>query len=623
MIKHWQLSNFKSIQQEAHLALAPVTIIAGANSSGKSTLLQSILVVAQSLAHKTNYPPVVLNGGFIRLGDFTDVKSLGTNDTAIAIGFECEPIPQSGPHTSAPGHRVITSVSCSISFDLGPPPLQKATGHPHPGLKSAVLTTSLRDSDANDFHYQLRICPRTRQPARPAIGSDVRPRLHRLRDESEQYDVQLDDGLLAELRDDHPSAQPTGCYLQHFLPSSLIIQTDPAADSARAIHATLTGGLSRRRPSPRRAHMFPELPRAIVDFVLRTLADTAGTTPAAKVKAGLRLTTSAAESPTSLSRLLAQLQQLTITNQRKLRGALAGSARFERVLQDSFRAAYPLPPTSHSCALPTVLAEATSYLEGFFARSVRYLGPLRDDPKSLYPLAPVQDPADIGVKGQYTAAVLNLHRKTIVKYVPSSAFELDRVRRVVATRTLEDAVSDWLQYLTVATNVVTNNRGKFGHELHVNVSTGGSRHDLTHVGVGVSQVLPILVLGLLAEADTTLLFEQPELHLHPGVQTLLGDFFLSMGHLGKQCIVETHSEHIVNRLRLRSAMEPESLGRLIQLFFVDRNDRGSVFQPVAVNEYGAIPDWPVGFFDQSQREAERILRVAATRRRARPARRAK
>ena len=197
------------------------------------------------------------------------------------------------------------------------------------------------------------------------------------------------------------------------------------------------------------------------------------------------------------------------------------------------------------------------------------------------------------------------------------------MRRIDATSTLAEAVTDWLQYLTVANTVMTRNRGKFGHELNVNVSNGGRAQDLTHVGVGVSQVLPILVLGLLADGDTTLIFEQPELHLHPGVQTLLGDFFLSMGQLGKQCIIETHSEHIVSRLRLRSAMAPESLGKLIKLYFVERNERGSLFREVAVNEYGAIPDWPIGFFDQSQREAERILRIAARRRKTQPTKRVK
>ena len=112
---------------------------------------------------------------------------------------------------------------------------------------------------------------------------------------------------------------------------------------------------------------------------------------------------------------------------------------------------------------------------------------------------------------------------------------------------------DWLQYLDVAKSVESRDQGKLGHELKVALSDSDSTHDLTHVGVGVSQVLPILVMGLLADTDTTLVFEQPELHLHPKVQTLLGDFFLSMALCNKQCIVETHSEYFIDRLRFRIA----------------------------------------------------------------------
>ena len=199
------------------------------------------------------------------------------------------------------------------------------------------------------------------------------------------------------------------------------------------------------------------------------------------------------------------------------------------------------------------LRAATVYLNRFFATQLRYLGPLRDEPKPLYPLAPNVDPADVGNRGEHTAAVFDLHKKKFVRYLPSAHFENPDIDTEPTTRTLETAVFDWLRYMGVAESLVTRDRGKLGHELQV--TTAGTRkpHDLTHVGVGVSQVLPILVMCLLAEPDTTIIIEQPELHLHPKVQTLLGDFFLSMALLGKQIIVETHSEYIINRLRFRAA----------------------------------------------------------------------
>jgi predicted ATPase len=261
---------------------------------------------------------------------------------------------------------------------------------------------------------------------------------------------------------------------------------------------------------------------------------------------------------------------------------------------------------------------ASAYLVMFFSNSVKYIGPLRDEPKPLYPLAAHADPTDVGLKGEMTAAVLNLHRERHIRYIPSVAFGKTPFDPSPVPRSLEAAVSDWLKYLGVAETAYSVDKGKLGHELKVSLSEGGPNHDLTHVGVGVSQVLPILVMSLLADRDTTLIFEQPELHLHPKVQTRLADFFLSIVLLGKQCLIETHSEYLINRLRYRAAVEGNDnrVTNNLKLYFVENTDGSSSFREVEVNEYGAILDWPEGFFDQSSREAEDILRAAMKKRRA-------
>jgi len=121
---------------------------------------------------------------------------------------------------------------------------------------------------------------------------------------------------------------------------------------------------------------------------------------------------------------------------------------------------------------------------------------------------------------------------------------------------------------------------------------------------------------LLADADTVLLFEQPELHLHPKVQTLLGDFFLSMALMEKQCVIETHSEYLINRLRFRAAAaESDRISSQMTIYFVEKKEGKSHFRSVVVNEFGAIHDWPEGFFDQSQREAEETLKAAMQKKR--------
>lgn len=268
---------------------------------------------------------------------------------------------------------------------------------------------------------------------------------------------------------------------------------------------------------------------------------------------------------------------------------------------------------------PVDLMSASAYLSMLFSNAVKYLGPLRDEPKPLYPLAAHADPTDIGLQGEMTAAVLNLHRERKIRYIPSSAFGKTPFEPTPVARSLEAAVTDWLRYLCVAETAHSVDKGKLGHELKVTLAEGGPTHDLTHVGVGVSQVLPILVMSLLAGRDTTLIFEQPELHLHPKVQTRLGDFFLSIALSGKQCLIETHSEYLINRLRYRAAVEDKTnrVTDNLKVYFVEKIEGSSNFREVKVNEYGAILDWPEGFFDQSQLESESILRAAAVKKKAR------
>ena len=92
MLTKWKLFNFKSVQRETELSLAPLTIFAGPNSSGKSTWIQSILLISQTLASKVPSPAaVVLNGHFAKLGQFDDLKSYNSEADQILIGWEIEP----------------------------------------------------------------------------------------------------------------------------------------------------------------------------------------------------------------------------------------------------------------------------------------------------------------------------------------------------------------------------------------------------------------------------------------------------------------------------------------------------------------------------------------------------
>ncbi|GHT55445.1 hypothetical protein FACS1894109_02030 [Spirochaetia bacterium] len=249
-----------------------------------------------------------------------------------------------------------------------------------------------------------------------------------------------------------------------------------------------------------------------------------------------------------------------------------------------------------------------SYVDKYFSLHIKYLGPLRESPKAAYPFTYASYPEDVGLVGENTAMVLQLNGDKITKYcLPPNDNNMEISQK---NCTLKDAVNEWLDYLDVADSVSTRTEDGvvFLKIKPKETKEAAANYSLNHLGVGVSQVLPIVVMGLLSPSDTTMLFEQPELHLHPKVQSRLGDFFLSLVKSGKQCIVETHSEYIIDKLRLRIVQAPgDSLVDKVAIYFAEKRDGYSEFRRIRLNEYSVMSEWPEGFFEESMLIADQIL----------------
>lgn len=620
MITKWSVSNFKSIAKETPLALAPLTIFAGPNSSGKSTILQSLLLIGQTLAHKVGSRSVVLNGTLTRLGQFDDLKSNKGESDQITIGWECRPT-QDGQlaiieNMSFPGpvmvygRRIdsIKEIACKLSFDTNPGSPERDLFQLQPKLFLFTMSLLARSEDNTDRRYELTV---SRSPAGSAKIANLKVEEpdNEVARASLEYDIVLDAESLEELREELVTAEPVGCVLRHFLPDRLSIRVNMVEEIARWIQMALADDGPRYRRFP---------------FMDRELAIPGALVSQIKTKLGEKFAVLFEEQPAlfetgsgmPIREWMDRLRRLPMEKRRDLRRSLNEWTNLHATIVQVLRSERKEGESEHQLLPyrpPVDLMNASVYLGMLFSNSVKYLGPLRDEPKALYPLAAHADPTDVGLRGEMTAAVLNLHRERKIRYIPSSAFGKTPFEPTPVARSLEAAVTDWLKYLGVAETAHSVDKGKLGHELKVSLSEGGPNHDLTHVGVGVSQVLPILVMSLLADKDTTLIFEQPELHLHPKVQTRLADFFLSIVLMGKQCLIETHSEYLINRLRYRAAAEDKAnrVTDNLKMYFVEKKDGASNFREVKVNEYGAILDWPEGFFDQSQFESESILRAAA------------
>ncbi len=633
MITKWKVSNFKSIREETELDLGPLTIFAGANSSGKSTFIQSVLLVAQTLAHKVGSRSVVLNGALTSLGQFDDLKSNGGESDQITIRCTCRPLPDQETAKGwrsqfalrrhiyyGPRYNPLQEIACEISFDADPSSSQRDLFQIQPRLFATQLSCVSRDEDNVDQIANISILHSTNAISE-IEGVDSASEIDDQLRAGLAYAVELDDASMTEVKDEYRSARPIGCILRHFLPERIVYDIDTIEEDANAIFIALQDDRRRALGLPRSLRRDILLSKDIIAVLRRVLEGTIDFDHSFKDKYREESLLGTESETLTLRAWHERLRRLPSHERLKIQQVLRECEDLFDRIHEALKTSVAQMPASHAFAPirpPRLIAEATWYLDNFFASSLKYLGPLRDAPKPLYPLAPAADPHDVGLRGEHTASILELHKNKKIRYIPSANFQDPVIDRKTVTRTLEAAVIDWLQYLGVASSVKSRDQGKLGHELKVGLSNSDSTHDLTHVGVGVSQVLPILVMCLLADTDSTLVFEQPELHLHPKVQTLLGDFFLSMALCNKQCIVETHSEYFIDRLRFRiAAASPEKeLNSQTKIYFVEKPSQGSAFREVVINEYGAISDWPEGFFDQSQQQAEEILRAAAMKRKA-------
>jgi hypothetical protein len=136
---------------------------------------------------------------------------------------------------------------------------------------------------------------------------------------------------------------------------------------------------------------------------------------------------------------------------------------------------------------------------------------------------------------------------------------------------------------------------------------------LRDVGVGISQIVPVLVYSYAATGQT-LAVEQPEIHLHPALQAELGDVFIesALGERKNTFILETHSEHLILRImrRMRETHEgrlPKGLPSVrpqdVSIVFVEPSASGSIIREMDLNERGElVKAWPGGFFEEGLRE---------------------
>ena len=638
-----KIENFKSIEH-ADLEFGPLTVLVGANSAGKSSVLQALVLLSQIVRERAQSGLVNLNGAELQLGTFADIRHSLSSKRRVAFSVDLYSPDDLVRPWRMPTARFQDDAGSSEEvltwrIALTPPDsgqmgsarvrqVELETMRPEGTVRGVFKPTQTRDravEAANQrdrirqfrkefgftrniaaskfFDAQMKV-PFSFRRGRP-FDVDVAEHAH----PGGKYYAIVDHGLPREIFKIAPDSRA----LVSIWVNGVELQLIETVDSQ--VRQTSEKPVAFKRPTPKEIAeaanlLFPTFRLWIKEF-------DAGASPK-PVLPQFELTAFAELVPSQYRGMseveLRDKGVLGPLRQRLLR-ELTQRLDGERDLHEML-----VPDRSQLNELVWDLRERMA--------AVSYLGPLREDPSPAYRPGQGGGSARLGLKGEYTVPALERFGATKIEVMlPPGAEEQDgsplnaaagtmaEMRQPISTVTLKEAVDLWMEYLGVASAVRVRETGRAGIELGIIDSQTGSERSLTDVGVGVSQLLPVVVMCLQAQRGDVVLIEQPELHLHPAPQQALGDFLLAMSMSGRQIIVETHSEYLINRLRFRIAEDDtETVTDLVKIVYAERKNGRTEFRSIKPNAYGSFDDWPADFFDQAPKETEAILRAAMAKR---------
>jgi predicted ATPase len=497
MIQDISLTNFKAFRSLDQLAIRPVTVLCGTNSCGKSSLLQSLLLLKQTFESQDPNQTLLLNGRFVHLGAFENLVFEKRKDTSLQLGLTCR----------------IKRADFKRTVSPTMPPL-------YVWIRD-LLPAELQTDRTADFQLSYKVAMNQAKTRKPKYRKPVVV-------ESMSYSLS--------------AIFPDG----RTLPGASIDLQKRDDDS----YALTWHGFHRRLRSDRKES-----------------------------------TDGAADAGIEFANLMPKGIAFE-----------AEEARPERI-SDVFYLFRRFNDT-----LQTVMSSLT------------YLGPLREEPSRRYIYE--DEVVEVGTKGENAAYLFLAEQdRTIADhYFYDAASDGFAARKHCK---LGHAMDEWLRLMGIAgfkaepTNEI----------IYLNLDAeqeSKTRVSIADVGFGVSQIFPVILEGLKMPVRNTLLLEQPEIHLHPDLQMQLADFFVALALSGKRIIVETHSDHIVNRL-VRRIVEDENneLRELIGIYFIRKGAGTAECEEVKIDANRGITNWPPGFFDQTAKEQERIILAGLKKRKGR------
>lgn len=233
-----------------------------------------------------------------------------------------------------------------------------------------------------------------------------------------------------------------------------------------------------------------------------------------------------------------------------------------------------------------------------------YLNAERLSPKTIYEKSSVYvNNNQLGIYGQYTAHYLSIHQDDMIELYGGEPY-----------RTLKEGLQFWLNEISpsIKLNITQIDNADLAQ---INYYYTGLQDSIktreyrpTNVGFGISYILPIITALLKSKRGSLLILENPEAHLHPKGQRKIGELIALCASRGIQILLETHSDHIMNGIRISVKNGLISSSQVNVFFFNNNEDKSSHnAESPRILEDGRFDFWPDGFFDEWEKALDEIV----------------
>ena len=227
----------------------------------------------------------------------------------------------------------------------------------------------------------------------------------------------------------------------------------------------------------------------------------------------------------------------------------------------------------------------------------QYISVMRGDVVETYPVTDESDFSFIGVDtdGKYAVHWLNVFEENKI--------DVDKFAPNTISDKFGDQVNAWLDFVIPGTSVIVKKLTDVPKlTLQFRLTEFGDPHNPVNVGFGISYVFPIIVALLCTNKGNCVIIDSPEAHLHPSAQSKVGIMIAKFAASGIQIILETHSDHVLNGIRIAVMEEVIKPSDLSVLFFSGRSPNNFQVTPTAIDNAGQFEHWPEGFFDQKEKD---------------------